>query len=89
MFLTHIINSFLLEAIFVCHVYTHAHAQMCQTSERSTAARSEKSIAELRASKRRKTSVEDSSQCGAAEQQSITAAPSQHHRNPISGAQSR
>lgn len=33
MFLTHIINSFLLEAIFVCHVYTHAHAQMCQTSE--------------------------------------------------------
>lgn len=61
-------------------VYTHAHAQMCQTNERAAAARSEKSRAELRASKRRKTSVENSSQCGAAEQHSSSQpAPQESH----------
>lgn len=60
--------------VFCCRdnifVYRHAHVQMCQTNETAIAAWSEKSIAEWRASKRRKRSVENSSQCRAAEQQS-------------------
>lgn len=64
-----IINSFLLQRQYYC-LYTDV--QMYQRTEGATAARSEKNIAELRASKTRKTSVPNSSQCWAAEQHSCS-----------------